>query len=91
MVKKVLRSAEKFSEPFPLSPLPLYLSPIYKQYSARSLKKQLFLTRFDSVLAFSEPLGRKAPELTLRLFFFDFGREGPNNPCRRPKFSQGSF
>ena len=24
MVKKVLRSAEKFSEPFPLSPLPLY-------------------------------------------------------------------
>ena len=28
MVKKVLRSAEKFSEPFPLSPLPLYPSPI---------------------------------------------------------------
>ena len=28
MVKKVLRSAEKFSEPFPLLPLPLYPSPI---------------------------------------------------------------
>ena len=28
MVKKVLSSAEKFSEPFPLSPLPLYPSPI---------------------------------------------------------------
>ena len=28
MVKKVLRSAEKFSEPFPLSPLPLYPSLI---------------------------------------------------------------
>ena len=27
MVKKVLRSAEKFSQPFPLSPLPLYPSP----------------------------------------------------------------
>ena len=27
MVKKVLRRAEKFSEPFPLSPLPLYPSP----------------------------------------------------------------
>ena len=29
MLKKVLRSAEKFSEPFPLSPLPLYPSPFY--------------------------------------------------------------
>ena len=29
MVKKVLRSAEKFSESFPLSPLPLYPSPTY--------------------------------------------------------------
>ena len=27
MVKKVLRSAEKFSENLPLSPLPLYASP----------------------------------------------------------------
>ena len=26
LVKKVLGSVEKFSEPFPLSPLPLYLS-----------------------------------------------------------------
>ena len=29
MVKQVLRSAEKFSEPFPLSPLPLYPSANY--------------------------------------------------------------
>ena len=28
VVKKVLRSAETFSEPFLLSPLPLYPSPI---------------------------------------------------------------
>ena len=28
MVKKVLRSAEKFSKPFPLFSLPLYPSPI---------------------------------------------------------------
>ena len=33
MVKKVPRSAEKFSEPFPISPLPLYLSAKIAQKS----------------------------------------------------------
>ena len=34
MAKKVLRSAEKFSEPLPLSPLPLY--PSAESKAARS-------------------------------------------------------
>ena len=38
MVKKVLRSAEKFSEAFPLSPLPLYPSPTFIRDGETTIK-----------------------------------------------------
>ena len=58
MVKKVLRSAEKFSEPFPLSPLPLYLSPIFEASRSASTKPLLPKNCLPSqgVLETSSPL-----------------------------------
>ena len=53
MVKQVLRSAEKLSEPFPLSLLPLYLSP--KPSLVRQPLGFLFLQIFDAKRTLTDP------------------------------------
>ena len=59
MVKKVLRSAEKFSEPFPLSPLPLL--PLSKGCARLSLAPDPIAGAVFKLLSCLWPEGR-SPE-----------------------------